>query len=90
MLGDDVELHAEPGGALRAHGPDGDRVGVVDEAVRGERLTFRWMRTDGDAPASEVEFTLEPSGLGTLLHLRETLLDGSHLVRSAFLALARA
>ncbi len=35
VLGDDVELTAEPGGALRARGPEGDRVGVVDEVEPG-------------------------------------------------------
>ena len=90
MLGDDVELVAEPGGALRVDGPDGERVGVVSEAVPAERLAFRWTRTSGDGPPSEVEITLETVGAGTILHLRETRLDGAHLVRSAFRARARA
>lgn len=90
MLGDDVELTAEPGGILHANDPDGDRVGVVIEAVPAERLTFRWTTVDGDDPPSEVEISLEPSGVGTILHVRETRLDGAHLERSAFLAHARA
>jgi len=89
MLGDEVELTAEPGGALRTHGPDGDRIGVVVEAVPGERLTFQWMPVDGDAAPSEVEITLEPSGVGTILHVRETRLDGANLERAAFSARAR-
>ena len=35
LLGDDVELTAEPGGRLRGDDPDGDRVGVVDECDAG-------------------------------------------------------
>jgi uncharacterized protein YndB with AHSA1/START domain len=90
MLGDDVELVAEPGGALHVAGPDGERVGVVHEAKPGERLSFRWIEAAGDGPASEVEITLETSGIGTIVHLRETRLDGAHLERSVFQALARA
>jgi uncharacterized protein YndB with AHSA1/START domain len=89
MLGDDVDLAAEPGGLLRAYDPDGDRVGVVIEAVPAERLTFRWTTVDGDDPPSEVEISLEPSGVGTILHVRETRLDGARLERSAFSAHAR-
>jgi uncharacterized protein YndB with AHSA1/START domain len=91
LLGDEVELVAEPGGAVHTTGPDGERIGVVDDAVPGERLAFRWVPTgDDDAPPSEVEITLEPSPIGTILRLRETRLDGAHLERSAFLARARA
>jgi uncharacterized protein YndB with AHSA1/START domain len=90
MLGDEVELAAEPGGALRVHDADGDRVGVVLEAEPGERLSFRWATTDGGGAPSEVEIGLQPSDLGTIVHIRETRLDGAHLERSAFLALARA
>ncbi|MDQ1476111.1 MAG: hypothetical protein QOE62_1340, partial [Actinomycetota bacterium] len=63
---------------------------VVHEAVPNERLSFRWISTDGDDVPSEVEITLEPSGVGTIVHTRETRLDGAHLVRSAFSARARA
>jgi uncharacterized protein YndB with AHSA1/START domain len=90
MLGDDVELVAEPGGVLHAHGPDGERVGIVYEAVPAERLSFEWTPVGGDEPPSEVEITLEPSETGTTLHVRELRLDGAHLARSAFLARARA
>jgi uncharacterized protein YndB with AHSA1/START domain len=90
MLGDEVELSAEPGGTLHVHDADGDRLGVVVDAEPGERLSFRWATVDGDAPPSEVEIALEPSDIGTIVHLRETRLDGAHLERSAFLALARA
>lgn len=91
LLGDDVELEAAEGGVLHARDDDGDaRVGVVREAVPGERLTFEWVSTTGDGAPSEVEIELERSTAGTIVHLRETRLDGEHLVRSAFLARARA
>jgi uncharacterized protein YndB with AHSA1/START domain len=90
MLGDEVELQPEPGGALRVREAGGELVGVVQEAVPGERLSFRWVRVDGDDPPSDVEITLAPSGVGTILHVRETRLDGAQLIRSAFLASARA
>jgi hypothetical protein len=90
VLGDDVDLAPVPGGALHVREPGGDRVGVVHEAVPGERLSFRWMRVDGDEPPSDVEITLEPAAGGTIVHLRETRLDAAHLIRSAFFARARA
>jgi uncharacterized protein YndB with AHSA1/START domain len=90
MFGDDVELELEPGGKIHVREPEGEFVGVVDEAVPGERLSFRWVRLEGDHPPSDVEITLEPNGVGTILHVRETRLDGARLVRSAFLASARA
>jgi uncharacterized protein YndB with AHSA1/START domain len=90
ILGDEVELEAEPGGRLHTRGADGERVGVVHEAVPNERLSFRWISTEGDEVPSQVEITLEPSGVGTVVHMRETRLDGAHLVRSAFSARACA
>jgi len=90
MLGDDVELAAEPGGALRAVEPDGERVGVVHEATPAERLAFTWTPVGGDDAPSEVEITLAPTGTGTIVRIRETRLDGARLVRSALLARARA
>jgi uncharacterized protein YndB with AHSA1/START domain len=90
MFGDEVELQPEPGGTLRVRETEGELVGIVQEAVPGERLSFRWVRVEGDEPPSDVEITLEPSGVGTILQVRETRLDGAQLVRSAFLASARA
>ncbi len=90
MLGDEVELTPEPGGALRVRDSDGERAGVVLEAEPGERLSFRWATVDGDDPPSEVEITLEVSAIGTIVHVREARLDGAHLERAAFVALARA
>jgi uncharacterized protein YndB with AHSA1/START domain len=90
ILGDEVELDPEAGGRLHVREPGGELVGVVHEAVPGERLAFQWMRVEGDEPPSEVEITLAPSGTGTIVHVRETRLDAEHLIRSAFLASARA
>jgi uncharacterized protein YndB with AHSA1/START domain len=90
ILGDEVELVAEPGGRLHTRDADGERVGVVREAVPAERLAFEWISAEGDGAPSEVEITLEPSAVGTILRLRETRLDGAHLVRSAFSACALA
>jgi uncharacterized protein YndB with AHSA1/START domain len=90
MLGDEVDLEPTAGGRLRVRDPEGELVGVVHEAVPGERLAFRWTRVDGDDPPSEVEITLEPGATGTIVRVRETRLDAAHLMRSAFLASARA
>jgi len=90
ILGDEVDLEAEPGGVLRAIDADGERVGVVDDAVPGERLAFHWTPVEGDGAPSAVEIVLERVGAGTTVHVREVLVDGERLTRSAFLALARA
>lgn len=90
MLGDEVDLIAEPGRALRVRDLDSERVGIVLDAEPGERLAFWWMTVDGEEPPSEVEIALEPSGVGTIVHIRETRLDGAHLERSALRARALA
>ena len=70
---------------------DGERVGIVREAIPGERLSFWWTAVgDDDLPPSQVDVELERTASGTIVHIRETRLDGAHLERSAFLALARA
>jgi uncharacterized protein YndB with AHSA1/START domain len=69
-LGDDVEIDARPGGALRVD----DRVGVVEAADARQRLAFRWTDRDGSGPASRVDVELMPLGMGTRLRVRETRL----------------
>jgi uncharacterized protein YndB with AHSA1/START domain len=69
---------------------DDDRVRVVDEEDAPHRLTFWWAAVEGDEPPSYVEINLSVSAVGTLLHVRETRLDGAELVRSAFNACAYA
>ncbi len=90
MLGDEVDLIPEPGRELRVRDLDAERVGIVLDADPGERLAFRWMTVDGDEAPSEVEITLEPSGVGTIVHIRETRLDGAELERSVLRARALA
>ena len=68
---------------------DGDRIRVVDDETPTHRLAFWWAAPNGDEPPSYVDIRLEPCGVGTVVHVRETRLDGAHLVRSAFHALAR-
>jgi hypothetical protein len=65
-----------------------DRFSVVEESVPAERLSLWWVPVAGDEPPSYVELDLEATAVGTLLHVRETRLDGASLVRSAFSASA--
>jgi uncharacterized protein YndB with AHSA1/START domain len=80
LLGDDVELATEPGGRLRANGPEGERIGVVEEVDAPRRLSFWWMPTDGDDAPSFVEVELAGSAVGTLLRVRETRFDAATVV----------
>ncbi len=68
------------------------RVSVVDEVVPGERLTYWWGAADGHDVVSYVEIDLVARGVGTLVRVRETLVDGDALLRSVFsgCALARS
>jgi uncharacterized protein YndB with AHSA1/START domain len=88
-----VELPASPDEvweALPELFDDDDRARVVDEDDAPHRLSFWWTTVDGDEPPSYVEIDLSVSAVGTLLHIRETRLDGAALVRSAFNACAHA
>ncbi len=69
---------------------DGQRVRVLDECDAPHRLSFWWTATEGDEPPSYVEIDLAVSAVGTLVHVRETRIDGAQLVRSAFNACAYA
>jgi uncharacterized protein YndB with AHSA1/START domain len=97
VFGDGGELAPEPGGAVRSDGPDGTRVGVVEEADRPCRLTFWWVPIAGDDAPSHVEIALEPvetgNGVGTVVRVRESLLDTDAVADGLFRgprALARA
>jgi hypothetical protein len=68
---------------------EADRVRVVEHEDAPHHLSFFWAPVDGDEPASHVEIDLEPSPIGTIVHIRETRLTGAELVRSAFSARAR-
>ena len=69
LLGDDVELTLEAGGRLRADGPEGERVGVVEELDTPRRLSFWWVPSDGDDAPSFVEVELAGAAVGTLLRV---------------------
>jgi uncharacterized protein YndB with AHSA1/START domain len=69
---------------------DGDRARVVEEREPPHRLTFWWTRLDGDDPPAYVEIELVSSAVGTLLHVRETRIDGAHLERTVLRARAYA
>jgi uncharacterized protein YndB with AHSA1/START domain len=69
---------------------DRRRVRVIDESDPPHRLAFWWTMTEGNEAPSYVEIDLDASAAGTLLHVRETRLDGAHLVHSAFNALTHA
>jgi hypothetical protein len=64
------------------------RLVVVDESVTAERLSLWWVPVAGDEAPSYVELDLAATVVGTLLHVRETRLDGASLIRSAFSASA--
>ena len=68
---------------------EADRVRVVEHEDAPHHLSFFWAPVDGDEPPSHVEIDLEPSPIGTIVHIRETRLTGAELVRSAFSARAR-
>jgi uncharacterized protein YndB with AHSA1/START domain len=97
VFGAGGEVAAEAGGAIRSEGPDGCRVGVVEEADAPRRLTFWWVPVDGDDAPSQVEIALEPvatgDGVGTIVRVRESLLDVASVADGLLrgpLALARA
>jgi uncharacterized protein YndB with AHSA1/START domain len=81
LLGDDVELAPEAGGRLHADGPEGERVGVVEEFDAPHRLAFWWVPADGDDAPSYVEMELDGSAVGTLLRVRETRFDAATVLR---------
>ncbi len=80
LLGDDVELSAEPGGRIRARGPEGERAGTVDEADAPHRLAFWWVPVAGDDAPSFVEIELTGVAVGTRLRVRETRFDAAVVV----------
>jgi uncharacterized protein YndB with AHSA1/START domain len=67
-LGDNVEIDARPGGALRVD----EKVGVVEEADPPRRLSFWWTESSGHGSPSRVDLELLPLGAGTRLRVRES------------------
>ena len=80
LLGDDVELVPEVGGRLHVNGPEGERVGVVEEFDAPQRLAFWWVPADGDDAPSFVELELDGSAVGTRIRVRETRFDAATVV----------
>src|SRR3954462_9580654 len=58
---------------------EADRVRVVEREDAPHHLSFFWTPVDGDEPPSHVEIDLEPSTIGTIVHIRETRLTGAEL-----------
>ncbi len=81
VFGADSEIVAEPGGAIRSDGPDGARIGVVEEVEPARRLSFWWVPVEGDDSPSRVEIALEPvetgNGVGTIVRVRESQFDAA-------------
>ena len=69
----EVEIDARPGGRITMTPEEGPVVwGTVEEIVPGRRLQWTW-RTDEGLP-TQVEIEIEPTGDGSALTVRETLL----------------
>src|SRR5258708_29096865 len=93
LLGDEVGLAAEPGGRVRSTGPEGERVGVVEEVAVPHRLSFWWVPVDGEDAPSMVELELDLIAGGTRLRVRETQFSAGAFVDTVTrgpLAVARA
>jgi uncharacterized protein YndB with AHSA1/START domain len=73
-LGDDVQIDARPGGALRVD----EKIGVIEEADAMRRLAFWWSERDGRTPPSRVDMELVPFGAGTRLRIRESQVRAQH------------
>jgi len=73
-LASSVELEPRLGGRVQVVDDGGnERRGVVHTVDPARRIVFSWTPTEGDAPASTVEITLEPDGDGTTLRVTETV-----------------
>lgn len=71
-LADEVEIEAEPGGAIVARYADGEeRRGEVELVEEAERLAWSWWREGGEGP-SRVELVLDAVADGTRLTVIET------------------
>ncbi len=67
---------------------DGSHVRVDDECEPPRRWSFFWAPADGEGAPSYVEIELDAHGDDTLIHIRETRLDGAELSRAALNARA--
>ena len=83
LLGDDVELAAEPGGRLRADGP---RVSGSAWSTRSTRRTGSrsgGSRSTATTPRRSSRSSSTGSAVGTLLRVRETRFDAATVVERA-------
>jgi uncharacterized protein YndB with AHSA1/START domain len=75
-FGDEAAIDLRPGGAARMGWSDGSAVAMRVERVEEPRVFgFTWQLKglpEDDPRRTYVEFTLEPSGAGTELHVVET------------------
>src|ERR1044072_1193598 len=75
VFGAGGEIVTDPGGAIRSAGPDGARIGVVEDGEPARRLSFWGVPVEGDDSPSHVEIALEPvetgNGVGTIVRVRE-------------------
>src|SRR5437868_3005665 len=77
-LDEEVELTLRVGAPIITHGPEGTRVGVVDDVQEARRLAFTWVPVAPDGgPVTTVELELEPDADGqhTVLRIRERIVD---------------
>jgi uncharacterized protein YndB with AHSA1/START domain len=74
-LGIDVQMEVHPGGAARFDGPDGRRLGQVEEVVPRKRLAFCWWPSPGFGRTSRVEIDLDEVEAGTAVRVTETFLS---------------
>lgn len=73
-LGGRIEWEPAEGGPLHFESTGGEvREGIVETVRPARHLSFRWWPADASDPgnASEVTYTLEPAGDGTLLTVQE-------------------
>jgi uncharacterized protein YndB with AHSA1/START domain len=89
-LGVDVQMDVTPGGAARFVGPDGRRLGVVEEVVPERRLVFSWWPSPGFGRTSRVEIDLDERGEGTEVRVVETFLSVAPPARPRLRVLASA
>lgn len=72
-MGGEVQITMRPGRSITLDPPRGERVwGTIEEVVDERRVQWSW-RTDDGLPTL-VEIELAPTGLRTILTVRETLL----------------
>jgi uncharacterized protein YndB with AHSA1/START domain len=89
-LGVDVQMDVRPGGAARFRGPEGTRLGRVEEVVDEQRLVFCWWPSPGFGRTSRVAIDLEEADAGTVVRVVETFLSVAPPARPRLRVLASA